>query len=348
MQSVIRGAFPALCRIQGSISGRRVGGGSGFIISETGTLVTNDHVLSALLSAGCNEILASFDDGRVYCVEALASDKEADIAIARLLAPPGTRFHALAFASSDALVRGDAVVVLGAPLGGSLVPAVGVVGGNKHVADDELMTSVLRAQTDWSLLQVDANMSSGSSGGPILNAQGHVVGVSVLVQTTGGMGVGSLNYGVASDQVYPILLQLLRDGRVTRAAVGLDIVTLDRVTADKERANSGVDLLPPAPLAGGGSGEGYATGLLITHVLAGKPGETAGLEEGDVILEIDGERCTRKGIFFKRLGPVYVEGKRLNCLVWRPGKPGQGGKLLQRVLQPQPRGQVRRVRGTRG
>ena len=164
-------------------------------------MATNDHVLSALITAGCTEIVASFDDGRVFGVEALASDKEADIAIARLLAPPDEKFRALTFGCSDALQRGDPVVVLGAPLGGSLVPAVGVVGGNKHVADDELMTSVLRAQTDWNLLQVDANMSSGSSGGPIVNSKGEVVAVSVLVQTTGGMGVGSLNYGVASDQV---------------------------------------------------------------------------------------------------------------------------------------------------
>ncbi len=139
LPAVIQAAFPALVKLSGSIAGRRVGGGSGFLISESGVLVTNDHVLSALLGAGCSEVLATFDDGRVYGVEALASDKEADIAIARLQAPPGARFPALAFAPSDALRRGDAVVVLGAPLGGSLVPAVGVVSGNKHVADDELM-----------------------------------------------------------------------------------------------------------------------------------------------------------------------------------------------------------------
>ena len=142
LQAVIQRAFPSLVKLSGSIAGRRVGGGSGFLVSDAGVLVTNDHVLSALLSAGCSEVLATFDDGRVYGVEALASDKEADIAIARLLAPPGARFPSLSFAPSEALRRGDAVVVLGAPLGGSLVPAVGVVSGNKHVADDELMCVV--------------------------------------------------------------------------------------------------------------------------------------------------------------------------------------------------------------
>ena len=206
---------------------------------------------------------------------------------------------------------------------------------------------MLRAQTDWNLLQVDANMGSGSSGGPILNSAGDVVGVSVLVQTTGGMGVGTLNYGVASDQVLPILQHLLAAGHVTRGAVGLDIITLDSHTAGKEKASSGVDLLPP-PSASGAGGAPYHSGLLITNVLPGKPGEAAGLEEGDVLLEINGTRCVRKGSFFQALGPVYVEGKVLQCTVWRPGKPGRGGQLLQRSLQPQPRAQVRSRRSARG
>jgi putative serine protease PepD len=202
LPEVIANVFPSLCKIQGSLpNGTRIGGGSGFVVSPSGLIATNDHVLSALLQAGASQILAIFDDGRVYALDPLASDREADIAILKTLSPPTTVFPHLQFASSDTVVRGDTCVVLGAPLGGSLVPAVGVIGGNKHVADDDLMIRVLRSQSDWNLLQVDANMSSGSSGGPIVNDRGEVVGVSVMVQTTGGSGVGSLNYGVASDQV---------------------------------------------------------------------------------------------------------------------------------------------------
>ena len=202
LPEVIARAFPALCKIQGSLpNGTRIGGGSGFVVSPDGLVVSNDHVMSALIQAGASEIVGFFEDGRVFALEPLASDREADIAIFKTLSPSTTAFPHLQFASSSKVVRGDPCVVLGAPLGGSLVPAVGVIGGNKHVADDDLMIRVLRSQSDWNLLQVDANMSSGSSGGPIVNDRGEVVGVSVMVQTTGGSGVGSLNYGVASDQV---------------------------------------------------------------------------------------------------------------------------------------------------
>jgi S1-C subfamily serine protease len=179
LADMIEAVWPSLCKIQGAVGDRELGGGSGFVVSEDGIVVSNAHVFSAMPQMGAREIRATFDDGRSFRVEQLAADAEADIAIGRLVAPPGTRFQPLRVGRSSALRRGDPVVVLGAPLGGSLVPAVGVLGGSRYVADDETMTRVLNSRADWSLLQVDANMSSGSSGGPIVNSDGEVVAVSV-------------------------------------------------------------------------------------------------------------------------------------------------------------------------
>ena len=171
-----------------------------------------------------------------------------------------------------------------------------------------------------------------------MNAMGEVVGVSVLVQTTGGGGVGSLNYGVASDQVLPIINQLLEFGRVTRGVVGLDIIFLDSLTAEKERETTGVSLLPPAPRSSSSSSQPpYVCGLLVSRVAPGKPGESGEFREGDVILEINGVRQVRKGSFFQALGPVYAKGKILDCLVWRPRGPKSGGALLKLKLAPIPR-----------
>lgn len=292
------------------------------------------------MHAGATEMHALFDDGRSYIVEPIASDTEADIAVGRIRAPPGTRFPYLPMGSSGNLKRGDTVAVLGAPLGGSLVPAVGVLGGIRYVADDEVMNYVLHSRADWCLLQVDASMSSGSSGGPIVNADGEVVGVSVMVQMApggpgGGGGVGSLNYGVAVDQAFPIIRSLLREGTVKRSAIGMTIVLIDTVSAQRELASTGVALLPPAE---GSSGAGSATavvsrghsqpveftcptGLLVTYAVEGRPAADAGLREGDVILEINGRKMVRKGDYFSVLGPVYESGKTLTCKVWRPTPP---------------------------
>lgn len=168
--------MPSLCKVVGSVGEQRVGGGSAWVYSEDGIIVTNWHVLQAIRASGAREIQALFDDGRAYRVDAssILYDSEADIAVARLAAPRGTRFRPLRVGSSSALRRGDLVTVLGAPLGGSLVPTTGTLSGVRYVADDDMMNSVLNSRGDWCLLQVDAAMSSGSSGGPIVNADGEV------------------------------------------------------------------------------------------------------------------------------------------------------------------------------
>lgn len=210
------------------------------------------------------------------------------------------------------------------------MPAVGVLGGIRYVADDDIMNYVLNSRSDWCLLQVDANMSSGSSGGPIVNSDGEVVGVSVMVQTAGQMGVGNLNYGVAIDQAYPILHSLWKEGGVTRSSIGMTIVLVDAVSAAREVSQSGTALLPPSPTSSpGDSGTGFThpTGLLVTHALPGRPAAASGLREGDVLLEINGKRMVRKGDYFAVLGPVYEPGKTLTCTVWRP-TPGSGASVV--------------------
>jgi S1-C subfamily serine protease len=331
LPDMIEDVFPSLCRVQGAVGERELGGGSAFVISEDGTIVTNAHVFAAMAQMGAREVRAQFDDGRCFRVEPRAADNEADIAIGRLVAPPGTRFKPMRIGRSGQLRRGDTVVVLGSPLGGSLVPAVGVLGGARYVADDEAMNSVLNARADWSLLQVDANMSSGSSGGPIVNARGEVVAVSVMVQLAGAAGVGNLSYGVAADQAMPIIQALLRDGKVTRAAIGMTIVLVDPLQAERERAETGVALLPPP------SGSPYITGLLVTQTTAGFPADAAGLREGDVVLEINGKLMTRKGAYFESLGATYEPGKVLNCKVWRPAGRGGGGRFIDVTVTPVPR-----------
>jgi serine protease Do len=198
------------------------------------------------------------------------------------------------------------------------------------------MNYVLNSRADWCLLQVDANMSSGSSGGPIVNADGDVVGVSVMVQTAGTAGVGSLNFGVAMDQAWPIIQSLLRNGYVTRAQIGMTIVLVDPLNAAREQAATGVPLLPPPGSVAAADGGDYFTGLLVTYTVPGKPAEGAGIREGDVILEINGRRMLRKGDYFAALGPVHEPGKSLLCKVYRPptDRASGPGKVFTCAIAP--------------
>ncbi|RYG46808.1 serine protease, partial [archaeon] len=130
-------------------------GGSGFVISSDGLVVTNHHVFAIQRSVpGNTEFRAQFDDGRVYTLQPLASDEEADIAVGRLVLPPGTRMRALRPGSTRGMKRGEPVAVLGAPLSGALVPSVGCLAGIRYVADDEAMNTVLNSRSDWCLLQI--------------------------------------------------------------------------------------------------------------------------------------------------------------------------------------------------
>ena len=143
-------------------------------------------------------------------------------------------------------------------------------------------------------------------------------------------GVGAVNFGVAIDQAAPVIRQLLERGSVQRAAIGMTIVTVDALAAQREAEATGTPLLP--------RGGAYTSGLLVTFAPPGKPASMAGLREGDVLLEVNGRKLTRKGDYFAELGPVFVPGKTLACTVWRPAAPVAGGSPLQPAVR----------RGTRG
>lgn len=149
---------------------------------------------------------------------------------------------------------------------------------------------------DLRLVQVDAALSSGSSGGPIVNSDGQVVGVSVLVKS--GMPffqVGTLSFGIAGEQVGAIVNALIADGMVQRPVVGLAITLIDTLDAARELDATGVARLPPNHQTGG---------VLVSHVQQGAAASAGGLRAGDVMLSVDGKPLRRKGDFFSALGCV--------------------------------------------
>ena len=314
LPDTIAASFPAVFKIHGASGRVRLGNASGFVVSPDGIIVTNAHVFASLLAASAREMVAIFDDGRVYELEPLASDAEADIAIGRLKAPRGHEFPHLRFsAASREMRRGEPLAILGAPMDGPLVCSVGALAGHTAVADEHGLSDALRSQIGWQLMQVDAFIAPGSSGGPILDARGAVVGVTVMGRTA--VGTGMISYGVEAEQVVPVVNALLRSGGVERPSAGLEISVLDALYARQVEAATGVAMLPPAAA---GENAHARRGLLVDRVARGRPGEAAGLREGDVILAINGAPVKGNSCFTRAMGVVHEPGKELLCSVWRP------------------------------
>lgn len=348
LPSMIESVFPSLVIVESSF-GMGLSRGSGFVISEGGLICTNVHVLfgpPGVMRGAPSAVRVLFDDGRAYAVKPLAADVESDIAVGQIVAPEGTRFSHLRFKRSDdgkPLRRGEPLVVLGAPFGGSLVPTVGALSGARFVGDDELMAAVLHSRADWHLLQVDAAMSSGNSGGPVVNADGEVVGIAVMVRTGGPSGaeVGFVNYGVHADQAGRIVDSLLSHGSVLRPAVGLHLLPVNRLQDAEEQRATETRLLPARSLAPDGAP--WHSGTIVLQADPGMPAHNAGLRAGDVILTINGKRVSCLGDYFRAVGPVYEPGRKLTCTVFRPAQggatgSGDGGEIFTAEIFPVSRG----------
>lgn len=247
---------------------REIGGGSGFLVSADGLAVTNRHVVEdedAFYTAFAN-------DGEEYAVDVVARDPFFDIAVVRLRSARGMPH--LSFGDSDALKQGHTVVAIGNALGefrNSV--SVGVVSGLSRsvVAGDgqggeELLEEVI---------QTDAAINPGNSGGPLLNSSGEVVGVNVAV----ALGSENIGFALPANLVKEIVSSVEEFGEIVRPYLGVRYVAVNE--AIKEANNLSVDYGALVV-----RGESLEEGAVTPH----SPADKAGIKEGDIILEFDGER----------------------------------------------------------
>ncbi|HXQ88800.1 MAG TPA: trypsin-like peptidase domain-containing protein, partial [Solirubrobacterales bacterium] len=225
--------------------------GSGFVIDEEGHVLTNNHVIE-----GAGKVTVKLGDSeKTYDAEVVGTDPGTDIALLKVDAP-ASEFHPLRLGRSSDLEVGDPVVAIGNPFGLDRTVTSGIVSA---------LQRNIQAPNGFSIshvIQTDAAINPGNSGGPLINAEGAVIGINAQIATGGGSnGNVGIGFAIPIDTVKDVAGQLIKDGKVEHAYLGVDIATISSDLAENFRVP--VD-----------------KGVLVQHVRDGSPAADAGLKGG--------------------------------------------------------------------
>jgi putative serine protease PepD len=218
--------------------------GSGFVIDKQGHIVTNDHVVD-----GATNVTVQFSDQSEAQATIVGTDPSTDIAVLKV-DRPASRLTPLSFASAGSLEVGDPVVAIGSPFGLEGTLTTGVVSG---------LGREIKAPNGFTIenaVQTDAALNHGNSGGPVLDMQGRVVGVAAQIESDSGGNVG-IGYAVPGDTAQRVARELIRDGNVEHAYLGVSL------------PNSGA--------------------ATVEAVVKDGPADSAGLQAGDEVTAVDGK-----------------------------------------------------------
>ncbi|MBO5140381.1 MAG: trypsin-like peptidase domain-containing protein [Peptococcaceae bacterium] len=279
------------------ITNMELGSGSGVIYSEDGYIITNYHVIEDATS-----VVVTLSDEQEYEAVIIGADEASDLAVLKIDA--GRKLPAAEFGNSSELQIGELVVAIGNPLGYDNTVTDGIVSGlNRQLSDytDEM-----------TLIQTNAAINSGNSGGALVNSRGEVIGINsakLVASNAEGMG-----FALSIDEVKPLVEQLITQGHVSRPYMG---VTIDsQYQVDEETA------------------ERYEIpmGIMIYEVAENSPAERAGLREGDIIYKVNDTLIQSFDDLSELIDSSQV-GDTLRVLANRDGKKvvcdvvlGDGGK----------------------
>jgi serine protease Do len=280
--------------------------GSGFIISPDGYVVTNEHVVH-----GATEILVTLMGGDEYEATLVGSDPYSDVALLKI---EGIEFPYIRFGDSDKVIMGEWAIAIGNPFGlfdinDTPSVTVGVISATDRDFD---RTREGRIYSD--MIQTDASINRGNSGGPLVNCTGEVIGMNTMIFTEGGGGSLGVGFAVPINRIKEIVQDLRSTGMVNRNYwIGLSVQNLNRLIA----LSLGLDT---------------AQGVIISDMDPGSPAEKAGLEIGDVILDIGGYPVENYRSIQSILDRVDLRvGDQLSMRVYREGKTSEFNVLLEEV-----------------
>jgi len=236
------------------------GTGSGFIINKEGDIITNAHVVS-----GADKVTVILKDGRQIEGKVIGSDELTDVAVIQV---KSDNLPTVSIGSSASLQPGDWAIAIGNPLGLDNTVTAGIISaiGRK--------SGQIGVDKRVSFIQTDAAINPGNSGGPLLNQNGEVIGVNTAI-IQGAQGLG---FAIPIETAQRIAKQLIQSGKVSRAYLGIQMVTVDPNV--KKQVNQDSDL---------GIKIAEDKGVLITRVVDDSPAAKAGAKRGDVIIKFDNQ-----------------------------------------------------------
>ena len=240
--------------------------GSGFVVSEDGYIVTNNHVVN-----NADEIYVKFTDGREYPTRLIGTSPEVDIAVLKI--DSNEKFKPLQFADSDKIEIGQWSIAFGNPLGLNDSMTVGIISaaGRSSLGIEEIEN----------FIQTDAAINQGNSGGPLVDISGKVIGVNTAILSTSGGSVG-LGFAIPSNLASVVKDSIIATGKFERPYVGLSLENLDSQKIKALNIKSG-------------------NGVYIAQVVQGSPAEAAGLRPQDVVIAVNGKAVNSAGAFIGEL-----------------------------------------------
>jgi S1-C subfamily serine protease len=249
--------------------------GSGFVLDKNGTILTNAHVVD-----GASKVTVQFENQKIVTATVIGKDLSSDLAVLKI-PTAGLSLDPLPLGDSSTVEVGDPAVAIGNPFGLSRTLTTGVISalGRPLTAPNGFTIS--------NVIQTDAPLNPGNSGGPLIDASGKVIGINSQIETaSGGSGSVGIGFAVPINAAKQVIPQLEKTGSVQQAYVGLSTITIDSSLAALN--------LP------------VSSGALVQAVTSGSPAAKAGLKAGSIAAEVDGGQIELGGDIV-----VAVNGKKV-------------------------------------
>ena len=270
--------------------------GSGVIYKkadQSAFIVTNNHVID-----GAAKIQVMLHNGKKVDATLVGKDAMTDLAVLKIASDNVTT--TAEFGDSSKIAVGENVLAIGSPLGSEYASSVtqGIISAKKRLV--EATSENGQNYGGSTVIQTDAAINPGNSGGPLINFAGQVIGINSMKLSTSSSGtsVEGMGFAIPSDQVVDVVNKLVKDGKITRPAIGIGLVNLSEVTADDQKST----LKIPDSVTGG---------VVVMSLTKKGPADTAGLKKYDVIVGIDGKKVTtqadlREELYKHKLGDTVT------------------------------------------